>query len=235
VRILIVNADDLGYDPEIDRGILEAHARGIVTSATAMVETPFAAAALRAAPMTLGIGLHAVLAPGASVAGIERALQDQLAAFEDLRGAAPTHLDSHKHLHASEAATPAFISVALERALPVRAIDPAMAARLRAAGVLVADHFLGDAALRPGWTTDRLVAAIERLGDGVSELMAHPGYRPSHARTSFGVEREAELEALCSDAARRAVASGRVRLCDYASAREPLVLGRVAAGSAAGK
>ncbi|MCM2333784.1 MAG: ChbG/HpnK family deacetylase, partial [Anaeromyxobacteraceae bacterium] len=45
-RRLVVNADDLGYDPEIDRGILEAHARGLVTSATAMVETPFAAAAL---------------------------------------------------------------------------------------------------------------------------------------------------------------------------------------------
>ncbi|MGB8931008.1 MAG: ChbG/HpnK family deacetylase, partial [Anaeromyxobacteraceae bacterium] len=56
MRCLVVNADDLGYDPEIDRGILEAHARGIVTSATAMVGTRFSAAALRAAPRSLGIG-----------------------------------------------------------------------------------------------------------------------------------------------------------------------------------
>ena len=47
---LVVNADDLGYDPEIDRGILESHQSGIVTSASAMVDTPFAPAALAAAP-----------------------------------------------------------------------------------------------------------------------------------------------------------------------------------------
>jgi hypothetical protein len=62
------------------------------------------------------------------------------------------------------------------------------------------------------------VEAIEALGEGVSELMAHPGYRPSHARTSFGVEREAELAALCSDAARRAVGRSGVRLTDYRAA-----------------
>lgn len=218
MRLLIVNADDLGYDPEIDRGILEAHARGIVSSSTAMVTTPFSAAALRAAPATLGIGLHAVLEPGLTAAALERLLRDQLSRFEDLRGASPTHLDSHKHLHAAPAALEAFAAVARERGLPVRAIDAAMVARLRAAGVLAADHFVGDAALRPAWTSERLVEAIEALGEGVSELMAHPGYRPSHARTSFGVEREAELAALCSDAARRAVGRSGVRLTDYRAA-----------------
>src|SRR5262245_44478843 len=43
MRLLIVNADDLGYDPEIDRGVLEGHGRGVVTSTTAMVDAPFAA------------------------------------------------------------------------------------------------------------------------------------------------------------------------------------------------
>ena len=222
MRILIVNADDLGYDPEIDRGILEAHARGIVTSATAMVTTEFAAAALRTAPATLGIGLHAVLDPAASPVEQERELRRQLAAFEALRGAAPTHLDSHKHVHATANALGAFVTVALERGLPVRALDAAMAARLRALGVLTADRFLGDASLRPGWTPARLAEAIERLGDGVSELMAHPGYRPSHARTSFGIEREAELEALCSVEARAALARADVRLSDYPGARSRL-------------
>jgi predicted glycoside hydrolase/deacetylase ChbG (UPF0249 family) len=229
VRLLIVNADDLGYDPEIDRGILEAHARGIVSSATAMVVTPFSEAALRAAPATLGIGLHAVLEPGLAAAAIERLLQDQLSRFEDLRGAPPTHLDSHKHLHASPAALEAFVTVARERDLPIRALDAAMVARLRAGGVLAADRFVGDAALRPAWTTERLVEAIEALGEGVSELMAHPGYRPSRARTSFGVEREAELAALCSDAARRAVERLGVRLSDYAGARGQLAAARARA------
>jgi predicted glycoside hydrolase/deacetylase ChbG (UPF0249 family) len=222
VRLLIVNADDLGYDPEIDRGILEAHARGIVTSATAMVTTPFSAAALRGAPATLGIGLHAVLAPGLSGAGCEALLREQLARFVELRGAAPTHLDSHKHLHAAPGALEAFRAVAREHDLPVRALDAALAAWLRGGGVRTADRFLGDAAMRPAWTLERLAEAIDDLGEGVTELMAHPGYRPSHARTSFGVERETELSALCSEPVRRAVERAGVRLVDYAGARAAL-------------
>jgi predicted glycoside hydrolase/deacetylase ChbG (UPF0249 family) len=219
VRLLVVNADDLGYDPEIDRGILEAHARGIVTSATAMVGTPFSADALRGAPATLGIGLHAVLDPSLEGDEVERTLRDQLARFEALRGAPPTHLDSHKHLHAAPAALEAFVRVARERGLPVRALDATTRARLRAGGVFAVDRFLGDAALRPAWTAERLAAAIAALGDGTAEVMAHPGYRPSRARTSFGVEREAELAALCAPVVREAVVRAGVRLCDYVGVR----------------
>ena len=39
-RYLIVNADDLGLSPGVNRGILEAHQRGILTSTTAMVNMP---------------------------------------------------------------------------------------------------------------------------------------------------------------------------------------------------
>src|SRR3954454_23441888 len=72
---LIVNADDYALSPGVSRGILEAHARGVVTSTTALVNTPGAAAALaaaRAAAPALGLGLHVnlsfgrpVLSPGA--------------------------------------------------------------------------------------------------------------------------------------------------------------------------
>lgn len=216
MRLLVVNADDLGYDPEIDRGILEAHARGIVTSATAMVGTPFSAAALRAAPDGLGIGLHVVLEPGQGAPEIEAALRAQIERFEALRGRPPTHLDSHKHLHAAPAALGVFARIARERGLPVRAIDGAMRARLREAGVATTDRFLGDAALRPAWTLARLLEAIRDLGEGTAELMAHPGHRPSHARTSFGVEREEELAALCAPEVRPALERAGVRLGTWA-------------------
>jgi predicted glycoside hydrolase/deacetylase ChbG (UPF0249 family) len=215
VRALVVNADDLGYDPEIDRGILEAHRLGIVTSTTAMVGTPFSAEALRAAPPGLGVGLHVVLEGPLDPDGVERAVRAQLDRFETLRGAPPTHLDSHKHRHAEPAALERFAGIARERALPVRALDGAMAARLRAGGVRTPDRFLGDASLRPGWTAETLAAALEGLGEGISELMAHPGFRPRVARTSFGVEREAELAALCAPAVREAIARRGIRLVDY--------------------
>jgi predicted glycoside hydrolase/deacetylase ChbG (UPF0249 family) len=219
-RRLIVNADDLGYDPEIDRGILEAHDRGLVTSATAMVETPFAAAALAAAPATLGIGLHLVVDQAAREAEARGALLRQLDRFEALRGAPPTHLDSHKHAHARPAILAAVAAVAAARGLPVRAMDEGLRASLRAFGIATTDAFLGDAARRPAWTEAGLVEALLRLPEGVTELMAHPGYRPSEAVTSFGVEREEELRALTSVAARSMVDRMGIERCSYA------VLGR---------
>lgn len=216
MKLLVVNADDLGYDPEIDRGILEAHTGGLVTSTTAMVGTPFSAAALAAAPRTLGVGLHAVLDPGLGRAEAEAALRTQLERFVALRGAPPTHLDSHKHAHAAPALLEAFAAVARERALPVRAVDGAMRTALRARGVVTADHFLGDAARRPAWDEASLVAALQALPDGVTEVMAHPGHAPSHARTSFGAEREIELAALCSPRARAALADSGAVPCDFA-------------------
>jgi chitin disaccharide deacetylase len=205
---LIVNADDLGYDPQIDRGILEAHARGIVTSATAMVDTPFAADVLRGAPRSIGLGLHALLDPDLPRVEAERELIRQIARFGELRGAEPTHLDSHKHHHARPELLAAFAAVAKRRGLPVRAIDGEMRERLRTGGVRTTDAFAGDASLRPCWTPERLLAAVAALGDGTTELMCHPGYAPSHARTSFGAERVVELQAVC-DARVRALATNR--------------------------
>ena len=91
----------------------------------------------------------------------------------------------------------------------MRAIDPAMRAALRARASSRPIDFLGDAARRPAWTEEALLAALARLEDGATELMAHPGYAPRHARTSFGIEREVELAALCS--ARTRACGGRLR------------------------
>jgi hypothetical protein len=216
VRRLIVNADDLGYDPRIDEGILEAHRDGLVTSATAMVTTPFAPAALAAAPASLGLGLHAVLDPGLDEAAARAELLRQLDLFTGWRGAPPTHLDSHKHAHARPPVLAAFAAVGAARRLPVRAISGSMRAALRALGVATADAFLGDADRRPAWTEEELLAVLRALPEGLTELMAHPGYRPSHARTSFGVEREVELAALTSARVRRLVTELGIRLCSYA-------------------
>jgi predicted glycoside hydrolase/deacetylase ChbG (UPF0249 family) len=215
MRRLIVNADDLGYDPEIDRGILEAHASGIVTSATAMVETPFAAEALRAAPASLAVGLHAVLDPAGGAGEAEAALTRQLKRFLALRGQPPSHLDTHKHAHAAPGPFAALVRVALAHRLPVRSIDASMRAALRAAGVRTADAFLGDAGLRPAWTEARLLEALGGVGEGTTELMAHPGHAPSHARTSFGSEREQELAALVSPKVRALVRSAGLHLGSY--------------------
>ncbi len=70
MRRLIVNADDFGLTPGVNRAIIEAHTRGIVTSATLMANMPaFAdAVSLAKANPTLGIGLHFNLTQGRPLA-----------------------------------------------------------------------------------------------------------------------------------------------------------------------
>jgi hopanoid biosynthesis associated protein HpnK len=66
VRRLIVNADDFGYTAGVNRAVVEAHTRGIVTSTTLMANGPaFSEAARIAHEMPrLSVGCHVVLIDG---------------------------------------------------------------------------------------------------------------------------------------------------------------------------
>jgi hopanoid biosynthesis associated protein HpnK len=71
VRRLIVNADDFGLTPGVNRAIVECHAHGIVTSATLMANAGGFSDAVRlseSAPK-LGLGCHVVLVDGTPVLG----------------------------------------------------------------------------------------------------------------------------------------------------------------------
>ena len=60
-RLVVINADDFGLAPGVNRGILEAHAAGTLSSTSMMVNTPAfieAAALARERAPRLGIGLH---------------------------------------------------------------------------------------------------------------------------------------------------------------------------------
>lgn len=64
---LVINADDLGFAPGVNRGILEAHSAGTLSSASMMVNTPAfgdAVADARVQAPALGIGLHLNLIAG---------------------------------------------------------------------------------------------------------------------------------------------------------------------------
>jgi len=68
-RRLVINADDFGLSAGVNRGILEAHAAGTVTSTSLLVNTPGFADAVRAArdAPELGVGLHLNLTAGRPV------------------------------------------------------------------------------------------------------------------------------------------------------------------------
>ena len=66
MRRLIVNADDFGFTSGVNRAIVEAHSRGIVTSSTLMANGAAFAEAVELAIRNpqLGIGCHVVLIDG---------------------------------------------------------------------------------------------------------------------------------------------------------------------------
>ena len=74
MRRLIVNADDFGFTSGVNRAIVEAHTRGVVTSATLMANGPaFAEAAELARTLPqLSIGCHVVLIDGNPVLAPEQ-------------------------------------------------------------------------------------------------------------------------------------------------------------------
>jgi len=66
VRRLIINADDLGLTAGVNRAIVEAHERGVVTSATMMANAgAMPDAVARASEAALSVGCHVVLIDGA--------------------------------------------------------------------------------------------------------------------------------------------------------------------------
>ncbi len=74
MRRLIVNADDFGFTSGVNRAIVEAHSRGVVTSSTLMANGPaFAEAAQLAKTVPkLSIGCHVVLTDGEPVLPAEQ-------------------------------------------------------------------------------------------------------------------------------------------------------------------
>ena len=208
-KLLIVNADDFGASPGTNRGILEAHLRGIVTSTSLLVNAAASAEAaeLAVSAPDLSIGLHADL-DGVDPEQIGDALKRQLDRFEALLSASPTHLDTHHDTHRHPRAFPAVVEFARRHGLRLRGH-----ARMR-----VCTKFYGQ------WGGEThleqiSVAGLEHLladiEDLMTELTCHPGYPDAALRTSYDAEREVEVRTLCDPTARAIVARLGFRLISF--------------------
>ena len=222
VRTLVVNADDFGHSEPVNDGILEAHERGIVTSASLMVRRPGADGAVAAAPASLAVGLHVELGEwtfrdgawhGAGEVPPERVaaeVRSQLERFRELTGRDPTHLDSHQHVHREEPARSAAVELAAELGVPLREHDP----RIRFLGGFYGQSDTGEP-WHEGVGVEHLVALLRSLPRGVTELSCHPATAAPPA-TPYGVERVLELAALCDPRVRAALDEEDVALVSFA-------------------
>ncbi len=239
---LIINADDLGYDPAVTKGIVRAMREGVVTSTTFMVNTPHSEDAAREA-QGLSVGLHLNLARHPPLSKVPAALlRDgafdepragelppevvraealaQLARLQEWLGVEATHVDVHKHLHQHPGVLEGLAAAAREAKLPVRSIDAPMRQFLRSRGVATNDHFIGDAGKKAHWTLEQLERDLAQLpADGIVELMCHPGYAPTHTKSGYAHQREVELQTFIHPRARELLQRAGVALVDFRAVR----------------
>jgi predicted glycoside hydrolase/deacetylase ChbG (UPF0249 family) len=230
-RHVIVNADDFGASAGINRGIVEAHARGIVTSTSLMVT---GRAAREAGRMSrdypkLGVGLHwDVTGEGEreldfrNATGIRLELRRQLDAFLQLMDCRPTHFDSHHHVHRQERVMEIVRDV----------VGPDLPVRGDGRATLVGGFY----AQWEWCITDLYHVSPEFLitlmrdetQSGWTELSCHPGYALGDYQSVYLSEREAELRTLTDPRVRQAVDRLGIRLANYADLIAAMPEGRAA-------
>lgn len=226
-KYLIVNADDFGLTREINRGIIEAHERGILTSASLMVRGAAAndAATYAQQHPAFSIGLHFdaaewryeagewVLAyqvvDSADAEAVRGELDCQVGGFVKLMGRPPTHLDSHQHMHLKEPARAVVSEAASRLGVPLRSCTPA----IRYRGDFYGQTTEGDC-YAEGVSVEHLVQMIAELPAGWTEFGTHPGYADG-LDSVYAKEREDEVRALCSDEVRAAISAAGVKLCSF--------------------
>lgn len=209
MKRLIVNADDFGASRGTNNGILHAHRHGIVTSTSLLVDAAAsedAGAQATAAP-ELSVGLHLDL-DGVDVTRLPDELERQMERFTALTGTLPTHVDTHHNTHRDPRMLESVLAFARHHGLPLRGHSP----------VQVVPSFYGQ------WggvthmeqiTVDGLERILRGVGEGVTELTCHPGYLDAGLRSSYAVEREAEVHTLCDPAARAVLISLDIHLFTF--------------------
>lgn len=263
---LVVNADDFGFTPDVNRGIVDAHRRGILTATTLMANGAAFDHAVQLARETpsLDVGCHLVLVQGTSVLDpardlpatlpelVRALLRSKLPVYEELSaqvrriaraGIRPTHIDTHKHTHLLPPVLDAVARIAHEFRIPWvrRPFDFGIDTGARFTKSAVA---VGMRITRPGFTralgelktTDyftgfqitgsldgsRLIETLERLPEGLTEFMCHPGKLGPElldAKTRLKKTRPIELAALVSAEARAVIEQRGIELVNYRDAR----------------
>ncbi len=140
----------------------------------------------------------------------------QAARFEAVFERRPSHLDTHHHLHKHSRLFDVVLDLAEILSLPVRALTPGMAGRIRGRHLPAVDRAVGDVGPEAYWTPDRLRAILTTMQDGITELMCHPGYAdPELSGSSYCAQREVELRALCDPQMKAALTAGGARCLTY--------------------
>ncbi len=220
-RRLIVNADDFGASTGVNRGIIECHREGVLTSTSLMVTGAAAeqAVALSRENPDLAVGLHWDVVGEderefdlADNDAVRAEFADQLARFRTLMGRLPTHVDSHRHTHLDDDVRDLFRELAAPLGVPLRGDGRV--------------HFIGGFYAQWEWGVTELehvsVEALQgilrdEVSEGWTEVSCHPGYMTPDYRSMYATEREAEIRTLTDPRIRATIDELGIRLESYAT------------------
>ena len=219
-RYVIFNADDFGASTGINRGIIECHVNGVLTSTSLMVtgRAVDEAVALSRRHPDLAIGLHFDVWGEderefdiSDHDAVRVEFRRQLEEFHRLMGRPPTHVDSHRHAHRQ----PGMMSVFAELVAPL--------------GVPLRDDgrvkFVGGFYAQWEWLVTELeyvsVPFLERMlreevGPGWTEISCHPGYPSPDFQSVYLAEREHEVRTLTDPRIGACLRDAGLRLASFA-------------------
>jgi predicted glycoside hydrolase/deacetylase ChbG (UPF0249 family) len=177
-------------------------------------------------------------------------LTAQVERFQALTGRVPDHLDCHHHVHSHPLFFAVYVELAAQWGLPIRAPFPPEEALSQAAatvpliaglplsevrdmirqdrelmqanGVRHPAHFVGGFYGEEAVTLGNLLAILESLREGTTELMCHPGLADEQllAESIYGRPREKELELLCHPRVRDRIDELGIELVNFGTLGE---------------
>jgi predicted glycoside hydrolase/deacetylase ChbG (UPF0249 family) len=278
---LIINADDFGLSTSINKGIIEAHQKGIVTSTTLMANMSGFLSAVNLAKEnpSLGVGVHINLIRGEPVSPpgkvaslvarddrflgngyrflsrlysngfndeeIRLEIKSQISKVFD-HGITPSHLDSEKNMHSFPPLLVHVCEVAKFFGISkIRLINEPILKEFiftkqffklllgkynfrKSASILTKfnmrapQHFYG-ILLSGCLRKDSLRIVLQKIEDGITEIMCHPGYvddeliKFSNKLGGYYINkfREQELAALLDEELKLAIEEMGIRLINY--------------------
>ncbi|MEO8324417.1 MAG: ChbG/HpnK family deacetylase [Nitrospirota bacterium] len=224
---VIVNADDFGMSPGVNRGIMQTHEYGIVTSASLLVHWPAAteAAAYSRRHENFSVGIHVDLGEWGfrqarwspnyqrvnlkDAKAVEKEVASQLALFLKLVGKAPTHLDSHQHVHHREPVHAILLQLANMLKIPLRSYSN----KIHYCGKFYGQTAEGNP-LPEALSVSSLMTILQSLPSGYTELGCHPG-EATDVQTDYREERLQEMKILCHPQIRKTLQVLHIQLCSF--------------------